>query len=75
MGVPLALIRTPNVINAYILHCCWEIAFGARDGRFALAGKHVGAREIKRTPKFNMRTHGSYDQPAICSFVVLRKFN
>ena len=40
-------------------------ALASRNGRFEHARTHVGARKIKRTPNFDVPTHGSYVQPTI----------
>ena len=69
MGVPLALMHAPDVVNVYIPHCrCGGDAPDARNGRFGPAGMHVGAHEIKRTPNFDVCTHGSYFQSALLFF-------
>ena len=68
MDVPLALMRTPNVVNAYIRIAVAGGAFDARDRCLKLAGTHVGAHEITRTPNFGGRAHGSYVQLAIILF-------
>ena len=72
MDVPLALMRTPNVVIACIRIAVAGDAFCVRDGCFEPAGTHVGAHEITRTPNFGVRALGLYVQPTMFVFCFLK---